>query len=136
MLGDRFPNLQLAYLSSRSYGGYATSPLNPEPFAFESGFSVKWLIERQIDGDPALNFDAARGPVEAPWLAWGPYIWADGANPRADGLSYTRADFAADGTHPSPLGARKVAEQLLGFFKGDSTTPRDRPSECGLAHAP
>src|SRR5205085_8195431 len=30
-LHDRFANLKIAYLSSRIYGGYATTPLNPEP---------------------------------------------------------------------------------------------------------
>ena len=48
----RFPNLKLVYLSSRTYGGYAKTPLNPEPYAYESGFSVKWLIEEQLKGDP------------------------------------------------------------------------------------
>ncbi len=51
----RFPNAKLVYLSSRTYGGYATTPLNPEPYAYESGFSVKWLIERQIKGGGGLE---------------------------------------------------------------------------------
>jgi Ca2+-binding EF-hand superfamily protein len=123
ILKERFPNTKLFYLSSRIYGGYATTPLNPEPYAYEGGFSVKWLIEKQIAGAPALNFDPSRGPVKAPWLAWGPYLWADGTKPRAgDGLTYARADLAeSDGTHPSPAGSQKVARQLLDFFKTDST---------------
>src|SRR5262249_9213977 len=75
LLHTRFPNLKLAYLSSRTYGGYAKTRLNPEPYAFESGFSVKWLIEQQIKGEPSLNYNRARGEVKAPWLSWGPYLW-------------------------------------------------------------
>ena len=48
MLKGRFPNLQLAYVSSRSYAGYATTELNPEPYAYESAFAVRWLIQDQI----------------------------------------------------------------------------------------
>lgn len=104
ILADRFPNLQLAYLSSRTYAGYASTASNPEPYAYQSGFAVKWLIEKQIAGAPELNFDPARGEVRAPWLAWGPYLWADGLAGRSDGLVYTCADFANDGTHPAPGG--------------------------------
>ncbi|MBX6313478.1 MAG: hypothetical protein IRY99_11265, partial [Isosphaeraceae bacterium] len=119
---ERFPNLRIAYLSSRTYGGYASTPLNPEPYAYQSGFAVKWLIEKQIEGAPELNYDPERGPVKAPWLSWGPYLWADGVKPRADGLSYIRSDFAGDGTHPAPNGAReKVARLLLDFLKTDPT---------------
>ncbi len=119
----RFPNAKLVYLSSRTYGGYATTGLNPEPYAFESAFSVKWLIEQQIDGDKSLNFDPARGEVKAPWLSWGPYLWANGSTPRKDGFAYEPADFTAnDGTHQSPSGQRKVGELLLKFFETDSTT--------------
>jgi hypothetical protein len=57
---DRFPNLKIAYLSSRIYGGYATTPLNPEPYAYEGAFAVKWIIADQIDG---------KGAVRAPWIA-------------------------------------------------------------------
>jgi hypothetical protein len=119
----RFSNLKLVYLSSRTFGGFARTRLNPEPYAYESGFSVKWLIERQIQGDLTLNFDRAKGPVKAPWLSWGPYLWANGAAKRADGFSYDEGDFRqSDGTHESPAGQKKVGEALLRFFKSDSTT--------------
>src|SRR4030095_2123247 len=106
----RYPNLRLAFLSSRIYAGYARSHLNPEPYAYESAFAVRELIQKQLGGDPSLNADAARGAVRAPLLLWGPYLWADGATPRkADGLSYSPEDFGRDGTHPSPSGRDKVA---------------------------
>jgi len=121
-LPERFPNLKLTYLSSRTYGGWAKSQLNPEPYAYESGFSVKWLLEQQLSGDPTLNFDAAKGPVRAPWLSWGPYLWANGTTRRADGFSFEEADFGEDGTHQSLSGQRKVGGLLLQFFKTDATT--------------
>jgi hypothetical protein len=117
----RFPNLKMVYLSSRTYAGFARTALNPEPYAFESGLSVKWLIEEQIKGAAGLNFDPAKGAVQAPWLAWGPYLWANGSAKNPDGLSYEESDFAGDGTHPSAAGQRKVAGRLLTFFKTDPT---------------
>jgi hypothetical protein len=121
-LEQRFPNLRIAYLSSRIYAGYALMPLNPEPFAYESAFAVRWLIEDQIGGKGHLNFDPARGEVEAPLLLWGPYLWADGVKGRkADDLVWKREDLGGDGTHPSPAGQRKVAQLLLRFFKTDAT---------------
>lgn len=129
---SRYPNLELLFLSSRIYGGYATTDLSPEPYAFYGGFAVKWLIEAQIDGDPELNFNPLAGPVEAPWLAWGTYLWADGLGPddapggipgRLDGLEYFCEDLREDdGTHPSEAGQVKVADQLMYFFKTDSVT--------------
>jgi len=124
VLKDKFPNIELAYYSSRIYAGYATgvSQLNPEPFAYQSGFSNKWLVAAQIaGGDPGLNYDPANGPVESPWLAWGPYLWADGLVPRSDGLIWQCADFQNDGTHPSDSGRNKVANLLLEFFTTDPT---------------
>ncbi|MBI1792543.1 MAG: hypothetical protein HYR60_33895 [Acidobacteria bacterium] len=109
-LRSRYPNLRLVYLASRIYGGYAASSLNPEPYAYQSGFAVKWLIEQQIQGDPEL-----------PWLSWGPYLWADGTEARPDGLMWNCEDLAEDGTHPSVAGRQKVARMLLQFFKGDTT---------------
>ncbi len=124
-LKARFPNLGVAYLSSRIYAGYATTALNPEPYAYESAFSVRWLIEAQIAGDREMNYDPLKGEVKAPLLLWGPYLWADGITPRlSDGLVWMREDLAKDGTHPSISGRDKVARMLLEFFKTDANTKR------------
>jgi len=116
----RFPNLRIAYLGSRIYGGYAAGSLNPEPQAYEGAFVVRWLIQRQMRGDAALNHDPAKGVAKAPLLLWGPYFWADGTKGRKfDSLVWQRDDLGGDGTHPSPTGREKVAKLLLDFFKID-----------------
>jgi Cu/Ag efflux protein CusF len=117
---ERFPNLRIAYLGSRIYAGWASTPLNPEPYAYEGAFVVRWLIQDQIKGDGELNYDSARGAVKAPLLLWGPYFWGDGTTPRkSDGVVWERKDLAGDGTHPSQSGRQKVADMLLKFFKSD-----------------
>ena len=122
-LTHHFPNLQIAYLGSRIYGGYADGRLNPEPYAYEGAFVVRWLIQSQLAADADLNYDSERGEVKSPLLLWGPYFWADGITPRkSDGLVWERRDLAGDGTHPSHTGRQKVAEQLLSFFKTDAHT--------------
>jgi hypothetical protein len=121
-LKERFPNLRIAYLSSRTYAGYAKTPLNPEPYAYESAFVVRRLIQDQIEGDPELNYDPAKGPVKSPLLLWGPYLWTDGEKGRnVDSLVWKLEDTAPDGTHPSDSGRRKVASLLLEFVKTDPT---------------
>jgi hypothetical protein len=117
---ERFPNLRIIYLGSRIYAGYANTQLNPEPYAYEGGFVVRWLIQDQIKGNAELNYDSTCGPVKAPVLLWGPYFWGDGTTPRkSDGLVWERKDLAGDGTHPSESGRKKVADMLLTFFKTD-----------------
>ena len=115
---QKYPNLRVAYLSSRIYAGYATTALNPEPYSYESAFAVRWLIEEQMKGVPALNTDATKGAVKSPVLLWGPYLWANGEVPRKpDGLVFKREDLTErDGTHPSRSGQEKVAKLLLDFF--------------------
>jgi hypothetical protein len=111
LLKERFPNLRIAYLASRIYAGYATSGLNPEPYAYEGAFAVRHLIQQQISGDESLAL------TKSPLLLWGPYLWADGEKGRKfDDLKYAKEDFGADGTHPSNSGREKVAKQLLEFF--------------------
>ena len=129
MARSRYPNLRLVYLSSRIYAGYATTNLNPEPYAYEGGYSMKWLIEAQINGDPSLDYSSGKFP----WLAWGPYLWADGTNMRIDGLVWNCSDLMDDGTHPSDTGRAKVARMLLDFFKSDTTT---RPWFAGISQQP
>ena len=114
----RFPNLQIAYLSSRTYGGY--SGRHPEPESFATAFSVRWIIQDQTAGKPELNWDPDLGAVQAPLVLWGPYLWADGVSPRKqDDLVWERSDFVDDGTHPSEQGKAKVVKMLTEFFTAD-----------------
>jgi hypothetical protein len=113
ILSTKFSQLKLVYVSSRIYGGYSETDLNPEPIAYESGFAVKWLIEERIND---LSPDKW-----IPWVAWGPYLWADGLTPRSDGLIWERSDFEPDGVHPSAQGVVKVATKLFEFFETDPT---------------
>lgn len=120
----KFPNLEQVFLSSRIYAGYASTALNPEPYAYESGFAVRWVIESQIGGNDSLNCNPDFGPVVAPWLAWGPYLWSDGVIPRAaDSLQWFCDDLnPTDGTHPSATGRQKVSRLLEAFFKSSPYT--------------
>lgn len=119
----RFPNAKMVYLSSRTYGGWATTGLNPEPYAYESAFSVKWLIERQIKGEAGLNYDPKKGNVKAPWLSWGPYLWANGTKKRSDGFFYEMDDFTPnDRTHLMASAQEKVGRLMVEFLRSDSTT--------------
>lgn len=119
-LRTNYPNIKIAYVSSRSRSYLYDSGLSPEPDAYETGFAVKWMIEGQINGDSDLNYDPDRGDVVAPYLSWGPYLWIDGMNPRSDGYRWTADDLVVDCTHPSHAGVAKIAEIMLSFFRSDS----------------
>lgn len=110
----KFPSLRIAYLGSRIWAGNARGSLNPEPYAYESAFAARWLIERQMKEDAALALD------KCPLLLWGPYLWAEGEKGRkTDDLVWLPEDFAGDGVHPSPSGREKVAKLLLEFMTSD-----------------
>lgn len=117
---SKFQNSRICYLAGRIYGGYDETLANPEPFAFYNGWAAKYLIEDQINGDTSLVY---LGPnAKAPWLSWGAYLWADGINPRSDGLTWICPDdFEPDGRHPSELGEQKVAALLLSTLMDDET---------------
>jgi hypothetical protein len=117
--------------------------LNPEPYAYESGFAVKWLIQAQIDQqrNGGVVVDARAADLDydvAPWLAWGPYLWADGTTARSDGLVWLQSDLAADGTHPAQTGQEKVGDMLLAFFTSSPYTTSwfCANPDCSLAGGP
>jgi hypothetical protein len=129
----RYPNLQQVFVSSRIYAGYASTTLNPEPYAYESGLAVKWLIDAQINQMNGGGISTTAGDLNytsgvAPWLAWGPYLWADGLNPRSDGIIWQQQDFQSDGTHPSQSGEQKVGAMLLNFMLNAEFTQEWFPS--------
>ncbi|HEV8661025.1 MAG TPA: hypothetical protein VGS96_20665 [Thermoanaerobaculia bacterium] len=122
-----YPNLQIAYLSSPEYSGYDTDHVLGEPFAYEDGLSVRWVILGQIEfmrkgeiWDPRIA-DLSYDEGKAPWTTWGPYLWANGATPRSDGLTWLRSDFTSDGFTLSEAGARKSAGLLMKFLLGEPT---------------
>ncbi|HEY8648671.1 MAG TPA: hypothetical protein VIM50_04765 [Candidatus Limnocylindria bacterium] len=105
---SRYSNLQQVFLSPRTYGGYATTDLNPEPYAYWSGYADRMLI-----------LDSIAEPDQRPWIGWGAYLWTDGTRGRADGFTWTCDDVRAnDGTHPSDAGQQKIATLLRTFFDG------------------
>ena len=98
---------------------------SPEPYAYESGFATRWVVQSQVKGDAQLNFDPDHGEVIAPLVLWGPYLWARGNSPRKlDGLVWTEWDVRADRLHPNEAGTRKTTALLLNFFKTNEGTSR------------
>ena len=135
----RYPNARQVFISPRIYGGYANNPLsnnmlNPEPFAYELGFAIKWLIQAQIseiNGGPIdpiagdLRYSVpAPGTPPSTWINWGPYLWADGNSCKA-GFACLNSDMRYRGsgstteecTHPSTNGEQKVGAKMLDFMK-------------------
>ncbi|MBT8080164.1 MAG: hypothetical protein KJO31_16415, partial [Gammaproteobacteria bacterium] len=102
-VADRFPNLRAGFHSSRAYGGFCE--LNSEPFSFDSIFAIE-------------GWDNEAGAIDSSTI-WhrGPYLWADGTNPRSgDGLTWLEQDFIADGCHPEQSGIDKIAAMNEAFF--------------------
>jgi hypothetical protein len=129
---ERWPNLKMVFLTSRIYGGYGVpSAGSPEPYAYETGFAVQFLIEAQIIQMRTGIIDPVAGDLNynngtAPWISWGPYFWADGPIPRSDGLVWCdgslspnppcngEVDFESDGQHPKSV--TKQVNMMLNFF--------------------
>jgi len=108
----RFPNLKQLFLSGRPYAGWAAAAgISPEPYAYEQGFGVKWLIGAQINRLAGGKTDSIAGDLSlsvAPWIGWAGWCgastttrcgyatgqaipiaqgsWGNGPNRRSDGL--------------------------------------------------
>jgi hypothetical protein len=126
-LKQRYPHTQQMFLHSRTYGGYDKLGINPEPYAYEYGFSTKWLIQAQIHQKRTGVIDSVAGDLSyasAPWLVWGPYFWAFGVTPRFDDLTWVESNFnPSDGVHLSPSGVSKVSSMMMNFYLDSVYTP-------------
>lgn len=125
-LRSHYPNLKIAYMSGRPFAGYDANPWNAEPFAYDSSIAVRIVLQDQLDEARSgfVTVDARVGPInyvkgEAPWAAWGPYLWANGTTPRSDGLTWQPEDY--DGEFLSEKGAHKSAMLLVDFLTNDPT---------------
>jgi len=87
---DVYPNTKLILVTNRHYA-YSPTSKHPEPYAYEEGFSWKWLVEDRI------NCTAVCGPPIA-WLAdeWMP-DWANHPEYYSDGLHLTGTGQAESG---------------------------------------
>lgn len=122
----KFPNIKQVYLTGFNYGGYADPTkeffeMIVEPSSYWTNWSVKFLVERQIDGDADLQYS---GPERnSPWIGWGPHVWADGT--RANVTDHLRwkcdIDYKPDGGgyHLSDYGKAKIAKVIYNFYKND-----------------
>lgn len=97
---QRYPNLQQVFVSSRPYSGFATNRAPGEPYAYETGFAVKWLIEAQIAQMAAGGtiVDTRAGDLNysngtAPWINWGPYLWNHSSGSQTPGVRWYEGDF-------------------------------------------
>ena len=107
LLAARCANLQLVLASSRIW-----SSGSRRTFAYETAFAAKGLVADRL----------ALPPEAGPWVGWGPYLWADGANPRADGLTWEPWDLEDDGVHPGPTAEWTVAQALASHLVANAWT--------------
>ncbi len=95
----KLPTVQAVYTSTRTYGGYSGGTSRGEPLSYEEGHALNsWLAENPL--------------VDGVTHAWGPYLWAPACSTGVSnkgGVCYDRADFVADGVHPSASGTAKVS---------------------------
>lgn len=121
-LKTRFPNLKITYLSSRTRSYLIAGAATAEPTAYDNAFAIRGMILKQISGDMSLNYNPNLGAAPVSYMAWGPYLWIDGTNPRLDGRTWPATNLASDCIHPSTAGNQAVTDMLMQFFKSDSTS--------------
>jgi hypothetical protein len=118
----RYPMLQLLFVTSPIFGGYSAADSAHEPYNYEAGFAVKWVIESQLAEMRNEAPNPRAGSLSyvkktAPVIVWGPYLWSNGNSPRTDAFQWDRIDFKTDGIHLSQTGETKMATVLLEFFR-------------------
>jgi hypothetical protein len=115
--------------------------------------AVQRLIVAQINqggGEPPVDYAGDLSYDVAPWVDWGPYLWASGENLNGAGIRWCNGqgdpqcgqnfdvrfgdladqeDFWGDYTHPTAHGAGVVADQLVRFIQGNLTSVQHNISD-------
>jgi len=98
---ERFPKLKKIVLFNRLYTGWADLDKHKEPAGWNSGWAIKWAIER-YDGDVFCEgFD----------------LWTSGQTVRSDGFQvkrnfFKKADGTFDGVHLGERGAKRIGKHM------------------------
>lgn len=109
ILTERFPHLQIVYLTSNYYGGYDEGQnKTPEPHDYFEGRELQ-EVQDSYAGRLWVSSSSA-------------YLWADGIRPRWDGLTLLCSDVMDGGVHLSSAGKVKYGRWLLESFMADPTT--------------
>ncbi|MBX7153416.1 MAG: T9SS type A sorting domain-containing protein [Bacteriodetes bacterium] len=123
-----YPNLKLCYITARAYSGFVDLDAGAtvgrgllHPRDYYNGWSIKMLIEKQMNGDAEYAFEGALATI--PFITWGSYHWTDGSKQRNDGFSIQcSTDVGGDGLHLSEAGEVKMGAQMFAYFTTDETT--------------
>lgn len=131
-LHTRWPNVRLVLLSALNYTGYGgwatvqgTQHGPVEPFSYEWGLSVKWLVAAKITQWRTGVIDGRAGDlsgVPVLWWSTASYLWgSDSQNPPGSvAVSWARTDVQSDGVHPTVSGTQKAAARLLAGWLADA----------------
>lgn len=124
-----YPNIKIIYFGSTTSTKYVLPNFSKfnEPWSYYLSWAIKFLIKKQINGDPSLEIN---GPnKKSPLLTWMKPQWTDGTDPNSVGLIWNSTDVfpvypgaVENGIHPSVIGAQKIANQWLNFFQTDYYT--------------
>jgi hypothetical protein len=121
----------MVFFTSGAYRGYNTNGFHPEPMGYETGFSVKWAIDAQINqvANGGIVHDPVAGDLDyttgvAPWLGWSVYWWSDGTSSRnSDGLAWFPDEYLTlDFVHLDQTGYSKVGMMIMHFFTNSPWT--------------
>jgi hypothetical protein len=110
-----FPNCRIVFISDRTYSGYVglngEGPKQlAEPTAYYNGWTIKWLIEKQISGEAGFSY------ASIPFIDWGPYLWTNGTSGNKLGYTWDCNDAGKGGIHPSSKGRMKEAAIVYLYF--------------------
>lgn len=152
---QRYPNLRMVFLTSRSYGGFTNFGPTKEPYAYEGGFANKWLVKAQIDqmngGGCVIDTTYAQDlnylytptstppctssvAPEAPWIIWDRLPSTEplagstyiwAYTPQSGGTSDPNSDGAI---WPFTLNATCTVGMTNTYFVNDGQHPND----CGI----